>query len=233
MDYEKAYKEALERARGHHGVAINYGKTEEIQELEHIFPELSESEDERIRKKLIQLVNKESGWQQEFPSQCQCLAWLEKQKEQKPAEWSEEDVGMLNSIIATCQLAAQDRGSGPAKHLFEMQERFLKSLRPQPHKEIYQAAKHDLAIRFMNYLDENRPEGKMSLSNGECEDIDNAFKENDWSKIMRYAEKYSPSWKPSEEQMKELHHALTPGSAFDCDILNEFYEQLNRFRQEG
>jgi len=36
-----------------------------------------ESEDERIRKKLIQLVNKESGWQQEFPSQGQCLAWLE------------------------------------------------------------------------------------------------------------------------------------------------------------
>ena len=67
---------------------------------------------------------------------------------------------------------------------------WLKSLRPQSHKEIYQAAKRDLAIKFMNYLDENRPNGKMSLSNGECENIDKAFKENDWAKILRYAEKY-------------------------------------------
>ena len=52
---------------------------------------------------------------------------------EQPAEWSEEDKNMLNSIIATCQLAAQDRDSGPARHLLGMQERFLKSLRPQPH----------------------------------------------------------------------------------------------------
>lgn len=49
--------------------------------------------------------------------------------EQKPAEWSEDDENMLNSIIATCQLAAQDRDSGPARHLLGMQERFLKSFR--------------------------------------------------------------------------------------------------------
>jgi len=54
---------------------------EEREALELLVPELAESEDERIRKKLIQLVNKESGWQQEFPSQGQCLAWLEKQGE--------------------------------------------------------------------------------------------------------------------------------------------------------
>ena len=35
-------------------------------------------------------------------------------------------------------------------------------------------------------------------------------------------------WKPSEEQMKQLHYALTPGSAFDCDILNELYTQLKK-----
>lgn len=67
---------------------------------------------------------------------------------------------------------------------------WLKSLRPQLHKETYQAVKHDLAIKFINYLDNNKPEGKMCLSNGECEDIDKAFKENDWAKIIRYAKKY-------------------------------------------
>ena len=56
------------------------------------------------------------------------------QEQQNPAEWSEEDRDMLNSIIATCKLAAQVRDSGPARHLLEMQERFLKSLlsRPKP-----------------------------------------------------------------------------------------------------
>jgi hypothetical protein len=69
----------------------------------------------------------------------------------------------------------------------------------------FKSGKHELAIRFMNYLDENRPEDKMGLSNSECEDIDKAFKENDWEKIMQYAEKYLPHWKPSEEQIDALN----------------------------
>lgn len=54
----------------------------------------------------------------------------------------------------------------------------------------YRSAKHDLAIKFINYLDEHRPEGKMCLSNGECADIEKAFIEHDWAKILRYAKKY-------------------------------------------
>lgn len=49
----------------------------------------------------------------------------------------------------------------------------------------------ELAIKFMNYLDENRPAGKMGLSNAECEDIDKAFAEKDWTKILQYAKKYA------------------------------------------
>lgn len=60
------------------------------------------------------------------------LEWLKPLRPFKQ-EWSEEDEDMLKSIIATCQLAAQDRDSGPARHLLEIQERFLKSLRPRPH----------------------------------------------------------------------------------------------------
>lgn len=46
----------------------------------------------------------------------------------KPA-WSEEDEDMLKSIIATCELAEQDRDSSPANHLLEMQTNWLKSLK--------------------------------------------------------------------------------------------------------
>ena len=58
-----------------------------------------ESEDERIRKFLVELLS--SGtWKREWPFQPnECVAYLEKQKEQKPAEWGEEDEQMLSYII--------------------------------------------------------------------------------------------------------------------------------------
>lgn len=52
MDYEKAYKEALEKARNIYPKFRPYNK----KMLKEIFPELAESEDERIRKRLINLI---------------------------------------------------------------------------------------------------------------------------------------------------------------------------------
>ena len=111
---------------------------------------------------------------------------------QPKPEWSEKDEKMIERLITRLNwITYNTRTDGTSLNITFFDEiAWLKSLRPQPHGEIYQAVKHDLAIKFMNYLDENRPEGKMSLSNVECEDIDKAFKENDWTKIMRYAEKY-------------------------------------------
>jgi hypothetical protein len=83
MDYERKYKDALEWMRSlYDGL---HGATKE--EAEHYFPELKESEDERIRNFLIDFIKvctwtekKDQGW----PSREDCLAWLEKQGEQKP-----------------------------------------------------------------------------------------------------------------------------------------------------
>ena len=116
-----------------------------------------------------------------YYKEIQCLKKLKSLCPQSKQEWNKEDEKMLQSII-------KDFRAGKVSTIG--QEQWLKSLHPQSHKEIYQATKHDLAIKFMNYLDENKPEGKMSLSNAECEDIDKAFKENDWNKIFRYIEKY-------------------------------------------
>ena len=55
----------------------------------------------------------------------------------------------------------------------------------------YNHIKRYLGIALMDYLDNNRPEGKMCLSNMECADIDKAFDEQDWSKIERYIRKYA------------------------------------------
>lgn len=59
----------------------------------------------------------------------------QEQGEQKPTEWSEEDEDMLKSILATCKMYAETVPSSPGSHLLEMQEGWLKSLRPQKQQE--------------------------------------------------------------------------------------------------
>ena len=54
MNYEEKYKEALSRAKKM--LASKRSVIVEKQALETIFPELAESEDERIRKDLIHWV---------------------------------------------------------------------------------------------------------------------------------------------------------------------------------
>ena len=80
MDYEKKYKEALERAK-------TLQKTCDSQAVvgwcEYLFPELCESEDEKIRKMLIEFFGKgaENNGSTNGISDKDILAWLEKQGE--------------------------------------------------------------------------------------------------------------------------------------------------------
>jgi hypothetical protein len=106
MDYEKKYKEALERARklkeNPQSVFNEYSPKEGDTISDYIFPELKkESEDERIRKVLVELVkcNERSGYTLlNNVSTSSMLAWLEKQGEKKPS-WSEEDEEMCQETI--------------------------------------------------------------------------------------------------------------------------------------
>jgi hypothetical protein len=187
-------------------------------------------EDDTFLTRLYQDLKREyfngHSFENMFPS--------EKQKEQKPA-WSEEDELMATSIIDVLKrfehLGATDMKIDWLKNL-------LKFLRPAQCEDkkvlkqtIYKAAMHELAIKFMNYLDENRPAGKMGLSNAECEDIDKAFAEKDWAKIVCYINKYQPHWKPSEEQMGALAYAiqvLAPRAAKASEELENLREQLKK-----
>jgi len=46
------------------------------------------------------------------------------------------------------------------------------------------------ALSFIDYLDAHSYEGKMCVSNGECEDIENAFHNAMWDRLHRYYCKY-------------------------------------------
>lgn len=81
MDYEKKYKEALEKAQ-------DILHSSEIVKITDIFPELKESEDERIRKNLIEFLDsvwhlgKNANFDKWGKADCSVwIAWLEKQGE--------------------------------------------------------------------------------------------------------------------------------------------------------
>ena len=81
MDYEKKYNHALEVVRE---LQKDWASTQNraAREIELAFPELRESEDERIRKWLVDYFSliKETVWIHRDISCEQILAYLEKQK---------------------------------------------------------------------------------------------------------------------------------------------------------
>ena len=99
MDYKNKYNEALERAR-------ELSKTITGANYEYIFPELKEEDELRWLKNYI---SEEAYYLSMDIRDCEdrlklqklqkSLAWLEKQGEQKPVEWSEYDEHKVKDII--------------------------------------------------------------------------------------------------------------------------------------
>ena len=87
VDYGKKYKEALERAKDYHKQLLDEDNPKLAGEIENIFPELAKSEDERIRKTLIENFKwfcddfpETSKWGKDDDLLVKdILAWLEKQ----------------------------------------------------------------------------------------------------------------------------------------------------------
>ena len=81
--YEKKYKEALEKAKEFYALCEKCGAKDTVDFLEDSFPELKESEDEKIRKAMIKgLSSCASKYWGGFEIKA-AIAWLEKQGEQE------------------------------------------------------------------------------------------------------------------------------------------------------
>ena len=91
-------KEYLKRARHERAMHKRNGATGIVEAIDRIFPELAESEDERIRKALLEhfeTFNKEDSFLDGVPFS-HVVTWLEKQKS---AEWSESDESSRQDAI--------------------------------------------------------------------------------------------------------------------------------------
>ena len=86
MNYEEKYNQSIEAIKRIYEQADSFGK--ELMEKE--FPELLESEDERIRKELISFITNRDNWFPKEETKASWIAWLEKQGEQKSIEQDTE-----------------------------------------------------------------------------------------------------------------------------------------------
>ena len=128
MDYEKAYKEALKFFK--HLYPNIGGELKE--QIENLFAELKESEDERIRGELVHYFK--TYYEDISPdfyittgiSIKAAIAWLEKQNH---VEWSEEDEDMLAHCIGAIHIAGHNVGNTYTPKDKEEMKKWLKSLK--------------------------------------------------------------------------------------------------------
>ena len=188
----KAYEDALERASK---LRVQNPFDTVSQMMEHVFPELAESEDEKIRKWLIAIVNERC-----FPACSHCvdqeigknaIAWLEKQGEQKPVEWSEEDTLMLEAAISFVEHSSFETiGKGKRNTvvwLRTLKDRYISQPKQEWSEEdkvmlqraiyytnYYQTNYADTkeAEECMNWLKSLRPQPKQGWSKEDIEMID-------------------------------------------------------------
>ena len=223
MDYEKKYNEALERARELRDKALAYNANHYVKDYELIFPELRESEDERLRKAAlegIEYLERKLGWDAIGDTDIlDVKEYLEKQKEQKPAEWSEEDetaFGDLMWCIERARKSAKDENDmGNIWYAENWVKNRLKFIRPSWKPSEQEKGALRTAIYILD-KERNSPRAAAHLQN-----ILNTFKD----------EESRNDWKPSEEQMKALQRAvnkLAKTDVADSVRLSIMYDNLKK-----
>ena len=208
--YEKKYNEALERAQK----VTRAGGDVAMEIVQSIFPELRESEDERIRKELVNFILYKAGHLLDEETEHKFIAWLEKQKEQKPAEWSEEDEEMIKMILGDLEWERRNTTVDKDIRHYDKEIAFLKSLRPQSKVELSEDVKKTLdevshILIGLNY--------KQVAE--------------DYKQAVEKLLSLRPSWKPSEEQMsilKAVKDYVGRGSGYWGEGLGSLIEDLEK-----
>lgn len=209
-NYEQKYKEAFERAKELHD-KHPLGEPPTWTICEQIFPELKESEGEKIRKECIELIasirtssDSYYGFKQN-EKKTRCIKWLENQK---PVEWSEEDKEMISDLI---DLLNGGKTTIPTKTYIN----WLNVIKNRAHLQPKQG---------WDEKDEKIREGLINMLSQDKE-IHGA--EINWLKSLR-----PNHWKPSKEQMEALETTIYI-SNFGLDIdrlrmLESLYNDLKK-----
>lgn len=201
------------------------GQQEKQKESLHI-SETCKDDDERIRKWIINLIKEveyDEDWCVKSVDCNKAVAYLEKQKEQKPAEWSKEDENKIERLAFLVSIAAE-------KEMISSEEcidlrRLVKSYHPQSKKEWSEEDEKmiDDLIKFFN---------EKLVILGEAKNAENTVQYISYKKVIDWLKSLRPSWRPSEEQIYSLGTVV---KGYDeCTVgsvgyhLKEMYEQLKK-----
>lgn len=169
-----------------------------------------EQNDESIRNFLYEFIKICSWSEKQFPPRERCLAYLERRKGHKPAEWSEEDEKMLrlceNRIMGTSTFVPTRAG------LYDMVS-WLKSLRPQPKQEWSETDKLHLNNAI---LVAKKEWGVNSYTARWLESLRDNYK------------KCNSRWKPSEEQMDAIQYVSNFDYGGHRKALESLYSDIKK-----
>ena len=231
-NYEERYKKALGRAVAKIDTFNHLGNVSVAKSIEEIFPELAESEDEKIRKELLSLFEDgRDGLSHRYTgSDCErYIAWLEKQKERKTAieAWKE----------MRFEVYAQASGN---RHEPNCSDDNTKMFSLNDIDEIFEKVSDSVVVQKPSEWSE---EDKRALNdaivtlsmyaNGEIPHILPSILLEDVERLKSL--RPQPHWKPSEEQMEALWYIIPnlPNCEEDVDkitILSTLYEELKTLR---
>ena len=163
---------------------------------ETYFPELAESEDEKIRKELIAMVKLSCTNGDDVDKK---IAWLEKQGEQKPDEWSEE---YEKAIDLACSILYSnfnenenfDKDQMCVGEIIDKLNSIKRKVQPQPRQEW---SEEDEEILYSIINDIEIRSGRITLA----ELKESYTKQIDWLKSLRPRNTCKPNdlphWKKS------------------------------------
>ncbi len=218
----KAYDEALEKAKE------ILEMTSDKSAIYTIFPELAESEDEKVRKAIIHFISHTPTVPKGIIGKETMIAWLEKQKVQPKQEWNEEDEKMFEKVILHVKKYQQI--ANPANETGESDlTDWLKSLkgRVQPKPEWSKEDEERLgscifctqALAVENHVDSANTA---------------------WLKSIKGRVQPQNRWKPSKDQIDALEHFVRSvgesgyASPYENNtkLLYSLYEQLKKLKEE-
>jgi hypothetical protein len=177
MDYKEKYEMALEGIQEILGSGEDSIKMSRLQlRLQGIFPELKESENEKMRKHIIEVLKDNFSGEDTD----RCIAWLEKQGEQKPA-WSEDDEARFKSCVKILQ-TSDGYDTINVKWLKSLKDR----VQPQPNQEEWSEEDRITRNALINLVE---------MYYGGCINKSEKNRLLDWLKSLRP----QSTWSPSEE----------------------------------
>ena len=213
MDYKIKYTDALEGIRELYNSDCDMIRVKRLRrQLEHIFPELKESKDEKIKREIVAYINELADLKNEkIPTKW--LNWLEKQG-QKETTWNKEDEENMNNILYVFN-QLKDTSFYKEDNTAEKIINWLKSLKDR--------------------LCSNNEYDKDMLGAIEyCKKNNRPLEKEHIAWLEKQSKQDPVEWSEEDEKIKESIKKVLANTNFNkLDIKYSFYEMISWLEKQG